>query len=97
MNILEKYLDDFESDLISDNYADDYLENICKSEYTEKNIELLKNYNLTFIGDILYYNLDILEVPTDTLEKRIKVLINELGTDYVNIINNDIELLDTLI
>lgn len=94
---LDKYLDDFYINLIYESYDEDYINNICNNYDIDKNIEILKKYGFNNLEDILLNDINILIIEPNKLEKRLSVLKDIIGDNYVDTINDNIELLDKLI
>ena len=94
---LDKYLDDFYINLIYESYDEDYINNICNNYDIDKNIEILNKYGFNNLEDILLNDINILIIEPNKLEKRLSVLKDIIGDNYVDTINDNIELLDKLI
>ena len=92
----DKYLDDYYLNELFSNYDINYLKSIEQKNF-EEIYQLLKKYNFYFIEDIIEGYLEIFEMDKDIVEKRILILKDRLGDDFVNIIGEDMSYLDLII
>lgn len=93
---LEKYLDEFYYNMVLDNYEYEYLKTLDEDNFKEV-YNLLKKYNFYFINDIILNNIEIFELDTKLLEKKINILKEELGDNYIYIIGNNMRYLEALL
>lgn len=85
-------------DNIRDTYGDDVILSIRDNiDDVNENIDYLKELKFIDVEDIFErYALLFLDAPSDFKEKFDK-LINKLGSDYVDIIENDLSILEELL
>jgi len=96
MFFIKKYLSDLDYQLFLSNYNYKYLE-LLDEERFETIYNLLLKYNFHYTRDIILRYIEIFTYPKDTIENNIIKLINKLGTNYVDIIGNDLRYLNELI
>ena len=78
-------------------YGEEILDMISSSmDSIEENIEILKKLNFTDIGGIFERCPDIFMEFSEDFENKINKLVNELGSNYVEIIENDISYIENL-
>ena len=92
----DKYLDDYYLNELFNNYDINYLRSIDQNNF-ESVYQVLKKYNFYFIEDIIEEYLEIFEMDKNIVEKKILILKDRLGDDYVNIIGNDLSYLECII
>jgi len=88
-----KYLNNEYIEELYDNYDVNYLKNIDQDNFN-KIYKLLKEYNFNYIEDIILNYLNIFELEYNTVEIRIKNLIKVLGSNYVDIIGENMNYLE---
>lgn len=93
---LEKYLDEFYYNMVLDNYEYEYLKTLDEDNF-KKVYNLLKKYNFYFINDIILNYIEIFELDTKLLEEKINILKEELGDNYIYIIENNMRYLEVLL
>jgi len=83
---------------INELYGEDVLRLVNENiEDIIKNINYLKQLNFTDIEDI-FERYTLLFIDTSlSFREKINQLINKLGNDYVNIIENDLSVLEELL
>lgn len=90
---LNKYLSEFNYELLLDNYEEYYLLSLDEEHF--KNVyNLLKKYHFYFIEDVIVNYLEVFELEIDDIEKKILSLKKELGDKFVYIIGNDLRYLN---
>ena len=92
----DKYWDDYYLNELFNNYDINYLRSIDQNNF-ESVYQVLKKYNFYFIEDIIEEYLEIFEMDKNIVEKKILILKDRLGDDYVNIIGNDLSYLECII
>lgn len=92
---IEKYVSKFYYNLIIDNYDDIYLKTLDERNFIEI-YNIFKRYNFYFIEDIILNNLELFELDSYIIIKRILKLKQELGDNFVYIIGNDMRYLDKI-
>jgi len=88
-----KYLNNEYIEELYDNYDVNYLKNIDQDNFN-KIYKLLKEYNFNYIEDIILNYLNIFELEYNTEEIKIKNLIKVLGSNYVDIIGENMNYLE---
>ena len=93
---LNKYINDDYLKIIYDNYDEDYL-NLLKEDNFQKVYLVLKKYNFYFMQDIILNYLELFEYDEEYVELAIINMKLLLGSNFVNIIGNNMTLLDKMI
>ncbi len=94
--IFDKYLDEEELDELFENYHISYLKNI-DSILFEQNYQLLVSLGFDYMEDLVIKYLALFTLDTSILEKRLRILKNMLGENYIEIISNNLTILDSII
>ena len=87
-----EYLNRLELELFHENYSDEIINSI-DDKIALDNIKILQNHNCDFINDLIVNYLEIFFKNSNILETRLKLLKNELGEDYLKIIEGNMNLL----
>lgn len=90
---LSKYVSDLYFRMILDTYDEGFLKSLDEVKFLEI-YYLFKKYNFYFIDDIILKYLEIFQMSYQEVGKKIILLRNKLGDDFVNIIGNDLTYLD---
>lgn len=93
---LYKYLDNFYSNLVYDNYDSSYLETLDERNFVDV-YNVFNKYNFYFINDIILNYIELFELDSKQVENGILKLREKLGNDFVYIIGNDMTYLDEII
>lgn len=93
---LKKYVDDVYFKLILSKYDENYLEALNEKDFL-KVYYLLKKLNFYFIEDIILNYLEIFELSVDDVLKKIKILKEKLGANYVFCIGNNLSYLEEIL
>jgi len=91
-----KYIDDDYLEELYDNYDINYLNNMDEVNF-DKIYNLFKSYNFDYIEDIILRYLDIFELDYDIVKNKLNNLIKSLGTNYIDIIGNNMTYLEYII
>lgn len=91
-----KYLDYDNLIELYQNYAIDYLANIDEFNFS-KVYDLFRKYKFNYIEDIIIKYLDVFEMNYRVVYDKINKLIKVLGTNYVDIIGEDMSYLEYII
>ena len=92
---IKKYLDDFNFELLCDNYEEYYLESLSE-EHFKLVYDLFFKYHFYCINDIIVNYLELFELELFKLEKNILKLKQLLGDKFIYIIGNDLRYLNYL-
>lgn len=93
---INKYVSDLYFSLILYNYDTQYLNTLNENNFV-KIYNIFKEYNFYFIEDIILNYLEIFSLEYETVLKGIILLKEKLGDNFVNIIGNKINYLDTIL
>ncbi len=93
---LDKYVSDETLQLIKKNYNVYFLNNLDEKNFQEV-YALLNKYNCYFIEDLLLNYLELFTYSALDIEEELNVLKEELGSDYINIIGDDLLYIDEII
>ena len=93
---LNKYINDEYVRIIYDNYDEDYL-NLLKEDNFQKVYLVLTKYNFYFIQDIILNYLELFEYDEKYIELAIINMKLLLGSNFVDIIGNNMTLIDKVI
>ena len=91
-----KYLDEFYTELVYDNYSKEYIESLDE-ENINKIIKVLEEYNCYFIEDIFANYINIFEMDDKILRKKLEYLKQEIGPNLMYVIGEDMTILDKII
>jgi len=87
----DKYLTEEEKELMKQNYSS--IINGIDNDNALKIIDILKDHKCDFINDLIINYLEIFLVKPKVFETRLTTLKEELGQTYMNIIENNLNLL----
>jgi len=93
---ISKYVNDFYFDLIVHEYEEQYLNSLDKENFS-KIYTVFKDNGFYFIEDIILKYLEIFSMDYDDVFKGIKLLKEKLGNNFVSIVGNDMNYLNTLL
>lgn len=93
---LQKYVSEFYYNQILDNYKIEYLELLDEQTFL-KVYKLFIEYKFYFMEDIILKYLEIFEMDYNIVKKKIELLKNKLGNNFVYIIGNNMNYLDEII
>lgn len=91
-----EYLDNYYLSELYNNYDINYLKNIEQNNFEEVYL-VFKKYNFNFIEDIILEYLEIFEIKSNIVDKRILTLKKALGDNYIDIIGEDMSYLEYII
>lgn len=92
---IERYLSKTKFKLLCDVYDMEYISNLDEGNFN-KVYEVFKKYNFYFITDIILNYLEIFELDSILVERKILELIKELGSKYIYIIGEDLRYLERI-
>lgn len=69
-----------------------YIESFTE-DMIQNNSDILKKYGIDFIGELIRADIGIFAYSPIKLEKSLKIMIEKLGSNYLDIINDDIDIL----
>ena len=92
---IERYLNKTKFKLLCDVYDIEYISNLAEDNFN-KVYEVFKKYNFYFITDIILNYLEIFELDSILVERKILELIKELGSKYTYIIGEDLRYLERI-
>lgn len=87
---LRCYLNDFNYELLCDNYEEEYLNSLDEKHFKSV-YDMFRKYNFYFVEDIIINYLEIFELDLNKIEETILMLKETLGERFVYIIGNDIQ------
>lgn len=93
---LNKYLDEFYYNLLLDTYEEEYLNDLDEDNFV-KIYNLLNEYNVYFINDIILNYIEIFFMDLEMVQEGFSGLKEKLGENYINIIGNDMNYLQQII
>ena len=93
---LDKYLNSVYMDIIYDTYDEKYLE-IMNEDNFLRVCSLLKSKGFYFIEDIIIKYLEFFEIDVKYVEKAINDMERKLGSNYINILGNNISMISEII
>ena len=86
-----------EKDAILEKFDDDFIRAVIENkQLVLENYQIFQKYNFTDINEIACYYLPIIN-DSKYLETRLKLLIAELGEDYLTRIGENMDLLEVLL
>ena len=88
-------LDEIDKKILIENY-DKYLINQIDPNNVSKIFNYLKNNGVYYAKDLLLNSLDLFLYPFEEFKKKFEHLKNVLGTDYVNILGEDVSLIEIM-
>ncbi len=91
-----KYLDEFYTELVYDNYSKEYIESL-DNDNIDKIVNVLEEYGCYFIEDIFASYISIFEMDEQKLIKKFEYLKQEIGPNFMYIIGEDMTILDKII
>lgn len=94
--VYNNYLDEDYLEELYENHDLNYLKSIDKDNF-KIIYDLLKKYNFDYIEDIILKYLDIFELDYKIVENKINNLIKVLGTNYVDIISQNLNYLEYIV
>ena len=93
---LQKYVSEFYYNQILDNYKTEYLKSLDEQNFL-KIYKLFVEYKFYFIEDIILKYLEIFEMEYNEVNKKLELLKNKLGNNFVYIIGNNMNYLDEIL
>ena len=92
---LNKYLNEFNYNLIINNYEEEFLNSLNEEKFLS-NYYIFKKYNFYFINDIILKYLELFTKDYEELINEIENLKNKLGDNFVYKIGNNLNYLNEL-
>lgn len=93
---IDNYLSDINRRLLHEKYRDDYLDNFDMDNFIDI-YNLFIKYKFFFIQDIIVDYLEIFELDSEFVERKILELQNRFGKFFVNIISYDMRYLNIML
>ncbi len=93
---LDKYVDDFYYEQIMDSYPMEYLLNLNEKNFISI-YNLLKTRGFYYIEDIILLYLEIFMMDIKIVNKKLDLLKEELGDNYISIIGTNMQYLSNII
>ena len=93
---IDKYLNNVKLKLLYDVYDSEYINLLDETKFI-KIYEMFREYKFYFIDDIILNYLEIFELDSLVVERKILELIDKLGSKYVYIIGGDLRYLDSIL
>lgn len=93
---IERYLNKTKFKLLCDVYDMEYISNLDEGNFN-KVYEVFRKYNFYFISDIILNYLEIFELDSILVERKILELIKELGSKYTYLIGDDLRILEKIL
>ena len=93
---IERNLNKTKFKLLCDVYDMEYISNLDEDNFN-KVYEVFRKYKFYFIDDIILNYLEIFELDSLIVEKKVLNLIKELGSKYIYIIGADLRILEKIL
>ena len=93
---LDKYLNSVYMDIIYDTYDEEYLKSLDENNFLRV-CSLLKSKGFYFIEDIIIKYLELFEIDVRYIERAINDMERKLGSNYINILGNNINMISDVI
>ena len=93
---IERYLNKTKFKLLCDVYDMEYLNSLNEDNFNQI-YEIFKRYRFYFIDDIILNYLEIFQLDSILVERKILELIKELGSKYIYIIGDDLRILEKIL
>lgn len=93
---LDKYLNSVYMDIIYDTYDEEYLKTLDENNFLRV-CSLLKSKVFYFIEDIIIKYLELFEIDVRYIERAINDMERKLGSNYINILGNNISMISDVI
>lgn len=93
---IERYLNKIKFKLLCDVYDMEYLNSLNEDNFNQI-YEIFKRYRFYFIDDIILNYLEIFQLDSILVERKILELIKELGSKYIYIIGDDLRILEKIL
>jgi len=87
----DKYINEEEKELVTENYY--AVLNVIDNENALKIIAILENNGCNFVNDLITNYMEIFMLKPYIIETKLKILKNELGNSYMNVIESNLNLL----
>ena len=92
---LRKYLNEFDFELLLEQYEEDYLITLDEKKFLEIYNLFIEN-NFYFVNDVIIKYLEIFSLDKDIVSGGLSKLKENLGTHFVYLIGDDMRHLETI-
>ena len=88
-----KYINEDLIEMLRETYEETIINDVMENKNNIENvINIFLKYKITCIEEIMNFNLTLFFLSPNVVERKLVFLIKKLGPDYIELINEDLDL-----